>query len=227
MLKSELLKKAKIVAGIGVLEDNQINENQNALTETILDIVLNDINNDSSITLLDTFVNLPFGLSQASNEYVFYEEYNRVKSIFDNQVEWTHVPYQEVIRERANNGIRTIWSTTYADGNLVIVLSRIATIKAIVTRKIKFTVLPLPPGYDPENPPKPEYEFNSPQQIDSYLIYRLAQDLALSFNTNSYERCKRLADNAYIALKDIAEFNSGIPSINQNLSFARFEEGSF
>jgi hypothetical protein len=254
MLASQIITQAQTLAGIGVIEGNAINENAYNLSCIILQRTLSDINNDVKLSLFQEtadYQNLPqfianvpqtMGASSGSklswaekvaqaeaagapaetpdlsqyeipwdnsvsDTYPFPKNCRRVLKGLDKTAEWRKTSFADVLKaKKTGQGYMNI----YAINNRMIYLSRVSPFQIVYARE--FAEL------------QPEDEMDIPAEAETYVVYRLAHDLAMGFNTGSIDRTKAMADKAYKNLLANTSSNAGAVYINPALSYARFND---
>jgi hypothetical protein len=125
----------------------------------------------------------------------------------DKTAEWRKTSFADVVKARKNG---QGYTNIFAINNRMICLSRVSPFQIVYVRE--FAEL------------QPEDEIDVPAEAETYVIYRLAHDLALAFSTGSIERTKAMCDKAYRNLIANTASNAGSVYINPNLSYARFSD---
>jgi hypothetical protein len=207
MLASQIITQAQTFAGIGVIEGNAINENAYSLSSIMLRHALNDINNDVKLSLFQESAGYPQPGRPLSDSYPFPDNCRRVLKGFDNTAEWRKTSFADVLKARkTGQGYMNI----FAINNRAIYLSWVSPFQIVYARE--FAEL------------QPEDEVDIPAEAETYVICKLAHDLAMGFNTGSIDRTKAMADRAYKNLLANTASNAGAVYINPNLSYARFSD---
>jgi hypothetical protein len=231
----DIISQAQMISGIGVFEGNAIDQNLMATSLAIFHQTLNSINNDPKITLIQETWNynvdndqepeinikislpgswidipqlgddsqteelidteskfpdysLPFPISKS---YPIPNDCRRVIKAFSGNVELRKTDFSEIIKARQVPS----YLNMFAINNKKIEL--IYPGKLVITYAKEFKQF------------MPQDQVDLPIESIDYVINLLAYNLALTFQRDSVERCKILAEKSYNALAGTLTVNMG------------------